>query len=114
MLAELIAYSGARPQDALALSDGRVDSRRIALPGTMWPSTFFSALTGFDTSNGLSSFTPGSGWTGLVSDPGSGFDSDYRLNPTSASTVSESPTSGPQTSGRESSPRSCRPAPAAP
>jgi hypothetical protein len=29
MLAELIAYSGARPQDALALSYGRIGTRRI-------------------------------------------------------------------------------------
>jgi WxL domain surface cell wall-binding len=55
------------------------------------------AVTGFDTSSGLSSFTAGTGWTNLRSDPGNGFDSDYRLNPTSGSVLSESPTSSPQT-----------------
>jgi hypothetical protein len=55
------------------------------------------AITAFDTSNGLSSFTPGSGWTAQRSDPGNGLDSDYRVNPSSGSTLSESPTSSPQT-----------------
>jgi hypothetical protein len=55
------------------------------------------AVTGFDTSSGLSSFTPASGWTALRSDAGSGFDTDYRLGPNSGSTLTESPTSSPQT-----------------
>jgi putative surface cell wall-binding protein len=55
------------------------------------------AVTAFDTSSGLSNFTPGSAWTSLSSDPGNGFDSDYRLNPSSGSVLSENPTSSPQT-----------------
>jgi WxL domain surface cell wall-binding len=55
------------------------------------------AITGFDTSSGLSSFTPGSGWTGLRSDPGAGFDTDYRIGPSSGATLTESPSSSPQT-----------------
>jgi hypothetical protein len=55
------------------------------------------AVTGFLSSSGLSSYTPGSGWTNIGSSTSSGYDSDYDLNPTSGSTLSESVTTSPQT-----------------
>lgn len=55
------------------------------------------AITAFETSSGLSSFTPGASWNSLASQPGSGFDSDYRIGPSSGSTLTESVTSNPQT-----------------
>ncbi|MCU1389605.1 MAG: hypothetical protein JWL72_2943 [Ilumatobacteraceae bacterium] len=56
------------------------------------------AVTLYATSSGLSSFTPGSGWTSLTSAPGSGYSSDYKMNPTSGAVASEAVTSNPQTS----------------
>lgn len=55
------------------------------------------AVTAFQTSSGLSSFTAGSGWTNVRSDPGNGYDSDYRVSPPTGSAASETVTSNPQT-----------------
>jgi hypothetical protein len=53
-------------------------------------------VSSFITAQGLSSFTAGSGWTSLRSDPSGGFDSDYRLGPTRGATLGETVTSSPQ------------------
>jgi len=53
------------------------------------------AVTAFETTTGISSFTPGSGWSGLGSS--GGFDSDYRLSPPGGSALSESVTAGGST-----------------
>jgi hypothetical protein len=55
------------------------------------------AVTGFATSAGLSTFTPGTGWSSLSNDPVDGFDSDYRIAPPSGAQLTESATSSPQT-----------------
>lgn len=55
------------------------------------------AVTAFGTSGGLTSFTPGSGWTSLQSDASGGFDSDYDLSPASGAALTETVTSTPQT-----------------
>jgi len=54
-------------------------------------------MTAFGTGSGLTSFTPGSGWTSLNSDPSGGFDSNYELNPTSGAILSGAITSSPGT-----------------
>jgi putative surface cell wall-binding protein len=82
--------TGTRYSSTSATTLGVSTSGNIATAGEL-------AVTGFQTSAGLSSFVPGIGWSALVSDPGSGFDSDYRTAPSAGSTLSESPTSGPQT-----------------
>ena len=56
------------------------------------------AITAFETSAGLSSFSPGSGWISVRSDTSGGFDHDYEIGPASGSTLTESITSNPQTS----------------
>lgn len=55
------------------------------------------AVTLFNTSQGLSSFTPGSGWTSLLTNAGDGLESDYTIGPSSGAKASESITSNPQT-----------------
>jgi len=55
------------------------------------------AVTAYNTSTGMTSVTPGSGWTSLASDPSSGFTTDYRLNPSSGSTLTETAAASPQT-----------------
>ena len=52
---------------------------RLAAPGEV-------AVTAYNTTSGLSSFTAPSGWNSLTSDTSAGFDSDYRLSPASGST----------------------------
>jgi WxL domain surface cell wall-binding len=82
--------TGTQSSGSASTTLGVSTSGNIAVPGEL-------AVTGFDTSSGLSSFTAGASWTNLLSDPGNGFDSDYRLSPTSGAVLSESPTSSPQT-----------------
>lgn len=55
------------------------------------------AVTLFSTSQGLSSFTPGTGWSSLLTNPGSGMASDYRVGPPGGSPASESIGVNPQT-----------------
>jgi hypothetical protein len=53
------------------------------------------AVTLFSTSQGLTGFTPGTGWTRLLTDPGDGLESDYLTNPPSGSQLSETMTTNP-------------------
>jgi len=100
-LAQLSEWSGVAKTSPLAQSG----TGASALPGSsLSVSTSTSiasvgelAVTGFDTSSGLSSFSAGSGWTSLISSPGSGFDSDYIVNPPTGSALTETGTSSPQT-----------------
>jgi hypothetical protein len=55
------------------------------------------AVTAFETATGLTSFTPGTGWTALDSDPSGGFDSNYEINPASGAVLSGAVTSSPST-----------------
>ena len=55
------------------------------------------AVTVFGTATGLTSFTPGTGWTALDSDPSGGFDSNYDINPASGAVLSGAVTSSPST-----------------
>ncbi len=54
------------------------------------------AVTAFNAATGITTFTPGASWNSLTSDGSSGFDSDYRLSPSSGSTLTETVTSNPQ------------------
>jgi hypothetical protein len=56
------------------------------------------AVTAFNTASGMSSFSVPVNWNSLTSDTSSGFDSDYRLSPTSGSSLTETVTSSPSTS----------------
>jgi hypothetical protein len=55
------------------------------------------AVTAFETAAGLTSFTPGTGWTALDSDPSGGFDSNYDINPAGGAVLSGAVTSSPST-----------------
>jgi hypothetical protein len=55
------------------------------------------AITLFGTAQGLTSFTPGSGWTSHLTDETAAVESDYKIGPTSGAKASESMTSNPQT-----------------
>jgi hypothetical protein len=55
------------------------------------------AVTAFGTASGLTSYTPGTGWTALDSDPSGGFDSNYDTTGPSGATLSGAITSSPST-----------------
>ncbi len=100
-IAQLSEWSGAATSSVLdkvgtKASETASTSLTISTTGSI-ATTGELAVTAFGTSSGLTSFTPGSGWTSLVSSPGNGFDSDYELNPTSGSPLTETVTSNPQT-----------------
>jgi hypothetical protein len=82
--------TGTRNNPASSTTLGVSTTGNVAASGEL-------AITAFDTSAGLSTFTPGASWTSLRSDPSGGFDSDYRVGPPAGSVLSESPTSSPQT-----------------
>lgn len=100
-LAQLSEWSGAAttsPLDQTGTSSTGSASTTLSVASSgVIGTTGELAVSGFLTSSGLSSYTEGSGWTNLTSDPGGGFDSDYELDPASGATLSDSPTSSPQT-----------------
>ncbi len=55
------------------------------------------AVTVFGTATGLTSYTPGTGWTSLDSDPSGGFDSNYDTTGPSGAVLSGAITSSPST-----------------
>jgi len=92
-----IATSSPLDQTGTFSSGGSSTTLTVTTSGNI-AATGELAITAFDASAGLSSFTPGGGWTSLRSDPGNGYDSDYEIGPPAGSTLSESVTSNPQTS----------------
>lgn len=52
------------------------------------------AVTAYNTASGVT-LGPQSGWTSMTSDGSGGFESDYKLSPTSGSTLTETATSSP-------------------
>ncbi|MCB0873616.1 MAG: FG-GAP repeat protein, partial [Thermoleophilia bacterium] len=55
------------------------------------------AVSLFQTSGGLTSLTPGSGWTALGTSAGTGYISDYRIGPPTGSTLTSTITANPGT-----------------
>ena len=100
-IAQLSEWSGvaiSNPLDQIGTmsSAGSSTSLTVTTSGAITASGELG-ITAFDTSTGLSSLTAGSGWTSLRSDPGNGYNSDYRIGPTAGSTLTEGITSNPQT-----------------
>jgi hypothetical protein len=91
-----VATSSPIDQTGTATSASTSTSLAVSTTGNV-SATGELAVTGFDTAAGLSSFAPGSGWASLLSEPGSGFDSDYLIGPSSGSKASETITTNPQT-----------------
>ena len=61
----------------------------VSTSGTL-TATAELAISAFDVSSGIGSYTPGTGWTSLRNDSPGGFDSDYLLAPAEGSVLSES------------------------
>ncbi|MCC6831102.1 MAG: choice-of-anchor C family protein [Thermoleophilia bacterium] len=55
------------------------------------------AITTFQTSGGLTSLTPGTGWTNIGSSAATGFIADHRIDPASGAALSETVTASPGT-----------------
>jgi hypothetical protein len=91
------ATSNVLDQTGTATSSSGTTSLPVSTSGSLAASGEL-AVTTFDTSQGLSSWTPGTGWTNLRSDPGGGFDSDYDIGPPSGSVLTETGMIGPQSS----------------
>lgn len=100
-LAQLSEWSGAATSSPLdqtgTSSTGSASTTLSVASSGAIGTTGELAVSGFLTSSGLSSYAAGGGWTNLTSDPGGGFDSDYEINPSSGSGLTESATSSPQT-----------------
>jgi hypothetical protein len=100
-LAQLSEWSGAATSSVLDQTGTATNANSTTTPSVTTSGSLAAsgelAITSFDTSSGLSSFTPGTGWTSLRSDPGSGLDVDYDIGPASGSALTETITSSPQT-----------------
>jgi hypothetical protein len=100
-LAQLSEWSGvatASALDQIGTKAGETASTSLTVSTTgNLASAGEAAITAFGTSAGLTSYAPGSGWTSLLSNPGSGFDSNYDLTPANGASLTETVTSSPQT-----------------
>ena len=92
-----VATSSPLDQTGIANTTSASTSLAVTTSGSLAASGEV-AVTAYNTTSGLSSFTAPSGWNSLTSDTSAGFDSDYRLSPASGSTLTETVTSSPSSS----------------
>jgi trimeric autotransporter adhesin len=95
-LSEFSGVATTSPLDKTGTANNTTASTSLAVTttGTLAASGEV-AVTAYNTATGLTSITAQSGWNSLTSDASGGFDSDYKLSPTSGATLTETATSSP-------------------
>jgi hypothetical protein len=95
-LSEFSGVATSSPLDQTGTANSGSASTSLAVTtGASLAASGEVAVTAYNTAVGLTSLSAGFGWTSLTSDPGNGFDTDYRLSPSSGSTLTETVTSFP-------------------